>query len=120
MRIKRPKNTKEKGFIEFFIYPEKNKLVGVCLTFDIVVEGENPNKIMKDLKDAAFLHLKVVVKNKLSDNLLNRYAPKEYWEKYFSALESLKRAELSKRQKAESFQLRYEPSLGGLNSAFAC
>ncbi|MDP3795097.1 MAG: hypothetical protein Q8R13_04175 [bacterium] len=91
MDIERPKNTKHKGFVEFFIYPEGKRFVGVCLTFDIVEEHKDPNKLRESLHRAALLHFKVVVENNLPDALLNRYAPQEYWEKYFAYLDALSR-----------------------------
>lgn len=119
MRIKRPKNTKKQGFIEFFVYPEKKQFVGICLTFDIVLEGKNPSKIMQGLQDAASLHIKTVKKNNLSDDLLNRYAPDEYWKKYFETLELLKRSRLEQKRLPEAKQLPYGPDFSrGLNPSF--
>ena len=45
--IKRSKNTKENGTIEYIVYEEGKNFVGVCLTFDIVEEGENPTELLK-------------------------------------------------------------------------
>ncbi len=83
MKIERNKNTKQSGTTEFLVYKEDSGYVGVCLTFDIVEEGSDPIELMKSIKEAAELHLETVMKNDLSDELLNRYAPNEYWEKYF-------------------------------------
>ena len=87
----RTKNTKEKGNIEFFVYKTKseNAYTGVCLTFDIVEEGSNPDALMKSLEEAALLHLEAVRIKNLSDTLLNRPAPKKYWNKYLSSLVAL-------------------------------
>lgn len=85
MNIQRTKNTKKSGTMEFLVFSDGPKYVGVCLTFDIVEEGIDPVGLMKSLKEAAELHLETVVKNNLPDELLNRYAPDEYWEKYFEA-----------------------------------
>lgn len=82
-QIKRPWNTKQRGIIEFLYFREKNQYIGVCLTFNIVEEGEDSEVLRKSLNEAATLHLKVVIKKNLSDKLLNRYAPTKYWEKYF-------------------------------------
>lgn len=89
MNIERPKNTKKSGYIEFFAYQERDKFIGVCLTFDIIEEGKNIEEVMKSLNEAALLHLKVVQEKNLSDDLLNRHAPEEYWSKYFELLEQL-------------------------------
>jgi predicted RNase H-like HicB family nuclease len=80
------RNTKKEGLIEFLVYPEGDKFVGACLTFDIIEEGGDPIKLMESIKEAAQLHLEIVVKEDMSDDLLNRYAPEEYWDKYFEAL----------------------------------
>ena len=93
--ISRPKNTKERGVIEFLVYKEKNTFVGVCLTFDIVEENNNPVDLMKSLKEAAELHLETVRKNGMTDDLLNRYAPDEYWKKYFKAAREIETPSLS-------------------------
>jgi len=91
MKINRPKNTKERGVIEFVVYKEKSSFVGVCLTFDIVEEGKNPTLLLESLKEAADLHLEVVRAENMSDDLLNRHAPAEYWQIYFEALKNAKK-----------------------------
>lgn len=90
MRIERPKNTKEKGTIEFLVYKKGKTFIGVCLTFDIVEESDNPEKLMESIQKAAQGHLKVVREKNMSDDLLNRYAPKEYWDIYYKAIEDIK------------------------------
>lgn len=94
--ISRLKNTKEKGVIEFLVYKEAGAFVGVCLTFDIVEQGNNPIELMKSVREAAELHLETVIKNNMPDDLLNRYAPTEYWKKYFEAMKQLYNPSLSK------------------------
>lgn len=89
MNIVRPKNTKERGLIEYFMYKDGGKFVGVCLTFDIVEEGQDPVALMKSIEEASALHLEVVIKERMSDDLLNRYAPSAYWSKYFQALKQI-------------------------------
>ena len=83
MKILRSKNTKKRGLMEFFGCSVGDKFIGVCLTFDIIEEGYNPIEVMKSVEEAAILHLKTVCKKNLSDDLLNRYAPQEFWDKYF-------------------------------------
>lgn len=82
----RPKNTKQEGFMEFLVYKEDDRFIGVCLTFDIVEEGYDPITLMKSIEEASTLHLEIVIKENMSDELLNRYAPDEYWVKYFAVL----------------------------------
>jgi hypothetical protein len=89
-KIERPFNTKQKGVMEFLVYKEKSNFVAVCLTFDIVEEGKEATELIKSITDAAKLHLETVIKHKMSDELLNRYAPLKYWKKYFRATEQIK------------------------------
>ncbi len=94
MNIQRPQNTKERGIIECLVYKESNIFVGVCLTFDIVEEGDNPTELMKSIREAAELHLETVIRNNLTDELLNRYAPEEYWIKYFATAKEIEKPSL--------------------------
>ena len=104
MKPLRLKNTKKRGLMEFFGYSEGDKFVGVCLTFDIIEEGKDPIKVMKSVEEAAILHLKTVCKKNLSDDLLNRYAPQEYWDKYFDFQKKIEEKSLqSKLESAKQF-----------------
>src|SRR3989344_3805051 len=67
-------NTKEKGVIEYIVYKKGNSYMGVCLSFDITEEGNDPDKLMLSIREAAELHLKVVREKKMSDELLKRHA----------------------------------------------
>jgi predicted RNase H-like HicB family nuclease len=109
MNIQRIKNTKKEGVIEFLVYKDKTGYTGVCLTFDIVEEGSNPTELMKSLKEAAELHLETVIKNNLSDELLNRYAPEEYWKKYFELLEGIKKPRSEKSKNSFVVSPYYSP-----------
>lgn len=92
------KNTKKKGFYEFFVFPKKRgHYVGICLTLNIVDEGEDPQKIMKDIISAAIGHIKIVINKNLSDELLNRPAPKEYWNRYEEFIRQGQETEKGKR-----------------------
>ncbi|OGI64035.1 hypothetical protein A2914_02425 [Candidatus Nomurabacteria bacterium RIFCSPLOWO2_01_FULL_41_21] len=96
MKIQRPFNTKKEGMVEILVYKEKNVFVGVCLTFDIVEEGSDPLVVLRSIKEAVQLHLDTVIKNNMSDDLLNRYAPLPYWKKYFEATKKMQVASLKK------------------------
>lgn len=74
-------NTKEKGLFRFVVFQEKNDYVGVCLDLDIVEYGNNPEKLMESIKEAAFSYLGAVRSENLPDKYLNRFAPKKYWNK---------------------------------------
>jgi predicted RNase H-like HicB family nuclease len=94
--INRPKNTKEKGMLEYLFYKEADHYVGVCLTFDIVEEGENLEELKQSVMEAAKLHLRTVLAKDLPDELLNRYAPQEYWDIYLDSLEKVQEQKLPK------------------------
>lgn len=96
--ISRPYNTKERGITEYLVYKKGDSYVGVCLTFDIVEEGDDPNKLMQSLQEAAQLHLKVVRDRDLSDELLNRHSEEKYWMIYFKAVAELQEPVVSPYQ----------------------
>ncbi len=112
--IIRPRNTKEKGLIEALVYKEGDSYIGVCLTFDIVEEGSDPVALAESIKEAARLHLETVIKNNLSDELLNRYAPEEYWKKYFEAAKEMQ----ERNSKIRSFPI-VSPYSQGLSVQFS-
>ena len=89
--ILRPYNTKEKGVIEYLVYKDGNSYAGVCLSFDIIEEGDDPNKLMSSIQEAAELHLKVVRDKNMPDALLNRHAEEKYWKIYFNAMTELQK-----------------------------
>ena len=101
-------NTKTQGLYEFFVYPEQGKFVGVCLTLDIVEEGESLQTVFNSLIKAAHGHIEMVTKDNLSDNLLNRPAPKLYWEKL----------EEFKKQKAVAEERQKENTISKLPASF--
>jgi hypothetical protein len=99
------RNTKERGQFTLFVYKEKpNYYIGICLEFDIVKEGKNASEVMELLEKASIGYLQTVIKENLSDDLLNKRAPKKYWQKYKQF------EELKKQQPAipwEEFLRRY-------------
>jgi len=99
MKIERPRNTKKSGTVEFLFYPEKGRFIGICLTFDIIEEGKDLSELRRNLEKATRLHLETVVKKGLSDDLLNRYAPEKYWNKYFEIQKEYARAHAEKSLK---------------------
>ncbi|HBF67507.1 MAG TPA: hypothetical protein DDW36_03730 [Candidatus Magasanikbacteria bacterium] len=89
------RNTKKQGEFTIFTYKEGVFFVSVCLELDIVKEGRNREKLAGQIMEAAVGHIKTVCSEKLDDSLLNRPAPKKYWNKYEQFLETL-----TKKQKA--------------------
>jgi predicted RNase H-like HicB family nuclease len=91
-------NTKESGVIEYLVYKEGDSFVGVCLTFDIIEEGKDPDKLMLSIQEAAKLHLDVVRNKNMSDELLNRHTEEKYWKFYFEAMKDQKKPIISPYQ----------------------
>ena len=101
MKKIKPHNTKERGLIEFLIIRKgKNNFLGVCLTFNIVQEGKNPDKLLESLREAAKLHIQTILEKGLPESLLNRSAPEKYWKLYFKLREMPLR---TRKTKLESF-----------------
>jgi hypothetical protein len=75
-------NTKKGGIVRFVYITNSNGCFGICLDFNIIEEGKNEAEVYKNLETAVQLHIDTVKKNNLSDDLLNRLAPKEYWDIY--------------------------------------
>ncbi|TSC93112.1 MAG: hypothetical protein Athens101428_739 [Candidatus Berkelbacteria bacterium Athens1014_28] len=79
-------NTYKKGTLNLFIYPDKNHFTGVCLELDIIVEGKSAYEVRQELFDGVSSYVETIIKNKLPESLLNRPAPKEYWDRFFALL----------------------------------
>jgi len=88
--MKKIRNTKQKGSFTIFGYQEKDEdfFVFVCLEFNIVATGDNPFEVQAQILNMASDHVGLVIENDLSDDLLNRHAPK----KYFDLYEQIKRS----------------------------
>ncbi|MDP3953558.1 MAG: hypothetical protein Q8P99_01935 [bacterium] len=80
--MKAMKNTKERGIVRFLYMIRGREILGVCLDFNIVEEGTSIEEVKTYLQRAARLHLETVLDKGLSEELLNRRAPQEYWEIY--------------------------------------
>jgi hypothetical protein len=80
------KNTKKKGQATVFIYREGKKFIGVCLELCIVEENKNLNVLRHNMREAVEGYVEAVIKNGLSEDLLNRPAPKEYWNRFLNYL----------------------------------
>jgi len=99
-------NTKKSGIVRFVYLTNDKGCFGICLDFDIVEEGMSEAEVHKNLENAVQLHLETVREKNLSDDLLNRLAPQEYWDIYndFHTKEALKRKEESPLRKIESVE----------------
>lgn len=76
------KNTKKKGNFQIFSYfdSEIQSYVGVCLEFNIVLTGNDPAAVANEVMRMSLTHIQTVKNLNLSNDLLNRHAPKEYWD----------------------------------------
>ena len=101
-------NTCNSGRLTYLVVKEKDKYIGVCLEFDLVIEAETQQKAKEQIEDYARLWLKNVAKNKLSEELLNKPAPKEYWDIYEKLLEEDKKKILA--QSKPSKEVKYSNS----------
>lgn len=80
-------NTRKKGAVKIFIYPEKDKYIAVCLDLDIIEEGKDPQKLIESVKEGVEAYVEAVCKEGLDSKLLDRKAPKKYWNNYYKYLE---------------------------------
>jgi|SRR3989338_512141 len=79
-------NTRLSGRVTHFVYRSKDRYVGVCLEFDIVDDDPNKEVLFERLQARAVSYVKYVCENEMDDALLNRHAPKKYWNLYLKAL----------------------------------
>ena len=84
-------NTVQKGSVRCMVFKDGNTWYAVALEFNIVEEGDNPTELMSSIIEAAQGHLEVVRKLNLPDDLLNRHAPKGYWDRYYKAVGEIKK-----------------------------
>lgn len=82
-------------------YQEKDgSFTGVCLDLDIVEEGHvSLEEAILSINDAVFSHLQAAAKRDFPKELINRLAPREYWNR----LKEITKESTSKK-KLEPFQ----------------
>lgn len=78
------KNTKEKGTLHFLIYKkmDSKEYTAICLELGLVEVSQNPDYLKESVVDAAKGYVHTVIKENLSDELLNLTPPKEYLKIY--------------------------------------
>lgn len=72
-------NTYKSGRVSFLVFKEGKDYVGVCLEFDLIVREDMKEEAQEAIVDYTRAWLENVKENKLSEELLNRPAPKKYW-----------------------------------------
>lgn len=87
-------NTYESGRFRILIYKKNtdNEVTAVCLEFGLIIKAKTKEKAQECIKDVADTYLKNVIENKLSEELLNRSAPKKYWTIFEKLLEAEKKS----------------------------
>jgi hypothetical protein len=85
------KNTKTAGRVTHFVYWHKDRYIGVCLEFDIVDEDTDKEVLFERLQERAASYVAYVCEKGHDDALLNRHAPKKYWNLFLAALDSQRR-----------------------------
>lgn len=84
-------NTYKKGAVNYLVFQEENKFVGVCLEFDLEVSANTPQEARERIEDYSKAWLENVIKNKLPEELLNKPADKKYWNIYKEAVRDAER-----------------------------
>ena len=96
------KNTKKQGKFTLFVYQEKpTYYIGVCLEFDLIVEGKNLQETLKHILNASMGYLRTVIKNNYSDDLLNEKPPIKYLKIYQKILKK-RMEEIAKAREEEN------------------
>ncbi len=75
-------NTYKSGAVSYVGFKEKDKFVAVCLEFDLVAEAKTLQEAKDRIEDLSNAWLHNVIANKLPEELVNKTAPKKYWEIY--------------------------------------
>ena len=81
-------NTRNNGRARIFIYKDNDKFVGVCLEFDLVVCGKTQLITCQLLLEMVKGYVQNAWENNLPDSVLNRPAPKKYWNVYNKFIEN--------------------------------
>lgn len=91
-------NTYKKGSVTYLILGRKNQYTGICLEFDLEVKAKTLKKAKEKIEDYSHVWLENAIKHKLSEEVLNRPAPKKYWKIYEDLLKNdLKKIEVEKK-----------------------
>lgn len=84
------KNTKHLGTATVFIYPNKDKYIGVCLELDLIDDDHNKEVLADRMNARIQSYVSYIQKKNFDDTFLNRPAPKRYWDKFYQFLNLMK------------------------------
>ncbi|MFH1077889.1 MAG: hypothetical protein V1745_01225, partial [Patescibacteria group bacterium] len=93
MYIHTMKNTKFCGGVTLFIYPVKSRYIGVCLELDLIDEDTDRDILAERMKRRVQSYIAYIQKKEYHDTLLNRPAPKKYWDKFYQFLTIMREEE---------------------------
>ncbi len=96
------RNTKQDCQFTLFIYRERKRYIGVCLELDIVDNGNDLAELTDRMKKSVESYVRRVCWNDSFDAaLLNRPAPKKYWNllaKYLECARQLEKTHAASRR----------------------
>ncbi len=108
------KNSKQLGSATVFIYPSKDRYIGVCLELDLVDEGKDRDELVERMKKRVDSYISYIHKKDHDDALLNRPAPKKYWNKFYEYLDLIREEEKKRMRTLSSFK-SYRPGSSKTN-----
>ena|SRR3989344_9003637 len=95
------RNTKKHTTLHLMVFPTgKGKYTAVCFELGLVREGNDALKLRARIASLSRKYVESVVKNKLSDDLLNQKLPARYNKKFKEAVKAIEEYEMKKWQKA--------------------
>lgn len=106
--MKNMSNSKHLGAATIFIYPSKDKFVGVCLELDLIDEDRDKEVLGERMKERVRSYVNYIERKNFDDSFLNRPAPKKYWNKFYQFLDLMKAEEkkhIRSTNKSRSFPL---------------
>lgn len=94
-------NTYSSGTYTLIALKDGKKFAGVCLEFDLITEGESINDAMEKITEYAEAWLENARKHRIPEEVLNRPAPKKYWDMFkLISVATQKRVKKTKARKA--------------------
>lgn len=106
--MKNMNNLKHLGAATIFIYPSKDKFIGVCLELDLIDEDRDKEVLRERMKERVRSYINYIERKFFDDSFLNRPAPKKYWNKFYQFLDLMKAEEkkhIRSTNKSKSFPL---------------
>lgn len=79
-------NTKEFGKLRMFIYKSGTQYIGVCLELNVIVWEKTQKEALQHLLNASAGYLETVLKENMTDSLLNEKVPLKYRLRYYTGL----------------------------------